>query len=59
MPEPGKRRRRQRLPTTAERDVFLAALAEGWSVSSSSERAACDRHRFYKLRAEDEAFAEK
>lgn len=39
--------------------MFLAALAEGWSVSSSSERAACDRHRFYELRAEDEAFAEK
>jgi hypothetical protein len=43
----------------AERDVFLAAVSEGWSATSASERAGADRKRFYELKAEDEAFAEQ
>ena len=39
--------------------MFLAVLARAGAFGAESERAACDRHRFYELRAEDEAFAEK
>lgn len=59
MTVPGKRRRRQRRPTLAERDAFLVALADGWSVKSAAEKAGADRHRFYELRSDDEAFAEQ
>jgi hypothetical protein len=48
----------KRMPTTREREAFLAELRRGWSVTKAAEFAGHRQTgRFYDLRKADEAFA--
>ncbi|MEP6910269.1 MAG: hypothetical protein ABI896_07555 [Actinomycetota bacterium] len=51
-------RPRPRSLTEQERETFLEALGEGWSISKAAQQAGRERRRFYDLQENDEAFAD-
>ena len=56
-PAPIARRRRRPAISLADRNLFLAALEAGWSVSHAAANTTVHRRRFYDLRDADEKFA--
>ena len=58
LPQPAEQRRRpSRKPAKRDRNLFLEALAAGWTVSHAAKRTGIARGRFYELREVDESFA--
>jgi hypothetical protein len=54
---PAVRQRKRRSIVENEREAFLNALREGYSVTHAAKPTGHARQRFYELREEDEAFA--
>jgi hypothetical protein len=57
MSAPTPARRARRSITKRERERFLEAIGEGWSVRAAAEHAGRTYPRFYELRDRDEGFA--
>ena len=55
LPTPSEQRRRSL--TRTEREEFLSALSNGWSVRHAAVHAGRNWRRFYQLREKDETFA--